>query len=86
LKGLNGDHAGDQKKLAELVKNLKEELALQTLGLLEMTASQCLSLLMNEHRKKVVLAGGMKAWDEFSDGEKAMHNDEMIKDLTHART
>jgi hypothetical protein len=85
LKGLNGDHAGDQKKLAELVKNLKEELALQTLGsekLVEMTASERLSLLMNEHRKKVTLAGGKKSWDAFSEEDKAMYNNEMIKDLT----
>ena len=85
LKGLNGDHAGDQKKLAQLLKDLKEELALQTLGsekLVEMTASQRLSLLMNEHKKKVALAGGEKAWDAFSDEEKAVYNNEMLKDLT----
>jgi hypothetical protein len=37
---------------------------------------------MNEHKKKVALAGGEKAWDAFLDEEKAVYNNKMIKDLT----
>lgn len=70
LKGTNGDHANDQKKLHELLKDLKEELSLQTLGgerLVEMPATELHQLLVAE---KVDNVGGSEAWNALSEEEK----------------
>ena len=86
LKGTNSDHANDQKKLHELLKDLKEELSLQTLGgerLVEMPATELHLLLVAENMKKVDNAGGSDAWNALSEEEKRELNDDMMSDLTH---
>ena len=77
LHGMNGDHAKDQKKLAKLLKEIKEYFIHETLGeekLLEMNISDVNNFLIKADNQKIAEAGGLDKWNALSDAEKLEAN------------
>jgi hypothetical protein len=59
---MNGDHAKDQKKLAKLLKKIKEYFIHETLGeekLLEINISDVNNLLIKASNQKIAEADGL---------------------------
>lgn len=72
-KGMNGDHASDQKKTFTLVGAWKHKLTIQDLGKQQMAkklVSEVGELAAKAHMKKIEDAGGFEAWNVLSDDEK----------------
>jgi hypothetical protein len=63
LQGMNSDHAKYQKKLAMLLKEIKQKLLHESLGeerLIEMSIPEMTNILTHAHNKMIVEAGGQK--------------------------
>jgi len=77
LHDMNGDHAKDQKKLAKLLKEIKDYFMHETLGeekLLEMSMSEVNDLLIKADNQKIAEAGGLDGWHALSDAEQLEAN------------
>jgi hypothetical protein len=78
---MNGDHAKDQKKLAELLKEIKHAFLHESLGedsLLEMSIQQIQVLLTRANDEKILNAGGLLKWNALSEAEKLQADQETI--------
>jgi hypothetical protein len=81
LQGMNSDHAKDQKKLAALLKEIKQTLTHESLGegrLLEMSILEMQHLLTKATNEKITNAGGPLKWDALSDAEKLKADIDMM--------
>ena len=81
---MHGDHAKDQKKLAELLKEIKQYFHETLLGeevMLEMEFLQLIQLLNNENEKKIKKYGGINQWNTLSDKEKLDADAEVMSNL-----
>src|SRR4051812_35933919 len=81
---MNGDHAKDQKKLAELLKEMKQSLFQESLGeekLLEMTILEIQHLLTEANNQKIAKFGGLLKWNSLSDVEKLKADAEMMSSV-----
>lgn len=73
IKGMNGDHASDQKKTFNLIGAWKHTLTVQDLGEQRMATksqSELEELTAKDHAKKIEDIGGVEAWNSLSDDEK----------------
>jgi hypothetical protein len=73
LKGMSGDHAKDQKKLAGLLEETKHFFLQQSLGkekLLGMNTSQFVDLLMKVNEKLIAKFGGQQQWNSLSEAQR----------------
>jgi hypothetical protein len=73
LRGMNSDHANDQKKLAALLKRMKQDMMQKSLGedvLLHMNMPDLLVLLSDAKNQKIEAVGGLTKWNALSDEEK----------------
>jgi hypothetical protein len=84
LQGMNGDHANDQKKLAELLEEIKQFFFHQTLGeekLFRMEINQLIQLLTKVKENKIEKIGGTAKWNALSEKEKLDADAECISHL-----
>ncbi|KAJ7694769.1 hypothetical protein B0H17DRAFT_1008998 [Mycena rosella] len=73
LKGMNGDHASDQKKTVRLMLEWKELVTRMMLGRDEihaMEASEVLVIIADIHKQNITEAGAEDVWDSLSDAER----------------
>lgn len=81
LQGMNSDHAKDQKKLAALLKEIKQTFMHESLGeerLVEMSLPEMQNLLTTANSEKIANAGGPLKWNALSDAEKLKADAEMM--------
>jgi len=81
LHGTVGDHAKDQIKLAELLKEMKQEFTERSLGeerLIEMSIPDMLKLLSQANIQKIADAGGQLKWAALSEAERLQADAEMM--------
>lgn len=84
MKGMNSDHAEDQKKAFELLRGLKLDMAYETLGaeiLLEMELDDLNKTLDDERNEMIHDIGGLEKWHALSPDERKEHCGEMFKKL-----
>ncbi|KAH9946519.1 hypothetical protein B0H21DRAFT_693524, partial [Amylocystis lapponica] len=84
LRGMNGDHAEDQKKTFQLMKGWKEETTQLTLGsreLLLKPSAELFAVLAEATIAKVAAAGGPEAWELLSAEEQKDHDVNMLREL-----
>jgi hypothetical protein len=85
LRGMNSDHAEDQKKVFALLKQLKEELAYETLGaekLADMEPGNLFLLLEEVIDGNIDDAGGPEEWKKLSESERSERFSSSIKEFT----
>ena len=85
LRGMNSDHAEDQKKVFALLKQLKEELAYETLGaekLADMEPGNLFLLLEEVIDGNIDDAGGPEEWKKLSESERSERFNSSIKEFT----
>ncbi len=73
LRGMNGDHANDVKRLAQILLETKHELFAKDLGeerLLDMSESELLECFNELEQKKFARAGSQEKWESLSEEEK----------------
>jgi hypothetical protein len=73
LRGMNSDHAKDQKKLGNLLKEIKDKFFVESLGeerLLEMNMLEIRNLLIKTHAQMVTAAGGQNKWNTLPESER----------------
>ncbi|KAF8223650.1 hypothetical protein L208DRAFT_1516295 [Tricholoma matsutake] len=73
LRGMNSDHAKDQKKVFALLKELKDQFMYETLGaevLVEMEPGDLFRLLAEVQEKEIAEAGGVAQWNALSKEEQ----------------
>lgn len=78
LKGLLTDHANDQKRLLELIREWKEFCDRTHRGdsILSSSETDVISVLLEANQFKIDEAGGKEAWEALSDDAKAKLNTE----------
>ena len=84
LKGMNGDHAADQKKDYTLVWAWKEDVKYHTLGsekLLLMSGKELVEHMLRVKLEKLQTIGGISAWEAMSVEEQHTHDEAMMKAL-----
>lgn len=82
LKGMNGDHANDQKKTVRLVREWKDSVYRMRLGydaILEMTFAKISEILSEDEAKTVEAMGGQSVWEKMSSDEKRATNGDMME-------
>ena len=81
LHGASGDHSKDQIKLAELLREMKQEFTEKSLGeerLLEMSIPEMLELLSKANSQKIAAVGGQLKWARLSEAERLKADAEMM--------
>ncbi|KAF8066031.1 hypothetical protein FPV67DRAFT_1417864 [Lyophyllum atratum] len=84
LKGMNTDHAEDQKKLARLLKAMKEAYERERRGekiVESMRIEEMLPILLQASKNAVTAAGGSDAWNGLSEQEQDALNLKAYRDL-----
>lgn len=84
LIGTSGDHAADQKKSHEILREWKIEVVFQRLGeeaLFNMGVTRVVSLLMPMKAKQVEELGGYDAWMSLSDEEKQKADAKIVREV-----
>lgn len=84
LKGMNGDHASNEKSTAKAMQSWKRDQILDEMGedrMLEMEADELLSLLGQWKENRIADAGGQAVWDALSPAEQAERDGALMKDL-----
>ncbi|THU93137.1 hypothetical protein K435DRAFT_670785, partial [Dendrothele bispora CBS 962.96] len=84
IKGMNGDHANNEKAVADAIAAWKHEMAVEELGaekLLEMEVMYLFGVLQDTNEKKIQEAGGLEAWNRLSAFEKAESDMRVMKEL-----
>ena len=84
LKGMNGDHAADQKKDYILVRAWKEDVKYHTLGsekLLSMSGKELMECMLRAKTEKIKTIGGISAWEAMGVEEQHTHDATMMKAL-----
>jgi hypothetical protein len=84
LRGMNSDHAKDQKKVFALLKELKDQFMYETLGaeaLVEMEPGDLFRLLAEVHEKEIAEAGGAEKWSQLSREAQEEINVNAMKDM-----
>ncbi|THU77493.1 hypothetical protein K435DRAFT_738419, partial [Dendrothele bispora CBS 962.96] len=84
IKGMNGDHANNEKATATCIQQWKHEMAVEELGeekLLEMETMYLFGVLRDTNEKKIVKAGGPEAWNLLSRAEQALFDAEVMREL-----
>jgi hypothetical protein len=80
LQGMNGGHAKDQKKLAELLK-INQALMQKSLGedrLLELSIPEIVAFLTKANNQKIEKVGGPLKWSALSSAEKLVADAETM--------
>ncbi|KAK0450439.1 uncharacterized protein EV420DRAFT_1482931 [Desarmillaria tabescens] len=73
LKGMNGDHANDQKKTVQLIQAWKHDVSWIDLGwehLLSQNLNDVLCILMDVKTEYIAAAGSAQMWDTLNDIER----------------
>lgn len=84
LKGMNGDHAADQKKTFALMGAWKYWMTLLDLGSAKLRSTpvpEIVDLVNSAHATKITNAGGMEAWLQLSETDQEAQNILMMEDL-----
>ncbi|KAJ3818289.1 hypothetical protein F5880DRAFT_1491626 [Lentinula raphanica] len=84
--GMHTDHAADQKKLFELLRDFKQRLERERRGeriLLQMESTDLVPLLFRISQEAVDRAGGIPAWERLSETEqKSLHQEMYLQAVT----
>ena len=81
LQGMNSDHAKDQKKLAELLKEIKQALLHESLGgekLIQMSFPEIQAILSEANAQKIAKSGSVHKWNAMTDAEKLREDSQMV--------
>lgn len=84
LKGMNGDHAADQKKTFGLMGAWKHRMTLLDLGSSKLCSApvpEIVELVNSAHTAKISSAGGAEAWSQLSEADQEAQNILMMEDL-----
>ncbi|THU76746.1 hypothetical protein K435DRAFT_596010, partial [Dendrothele bispora CBS 962.96] len=84
IKGMNGDHANNEKVTANHIQKWKHEMAIEELGeekMLEMDIMHLFGVLRDTHDRKIAKAGGPEAWNNLSRVEQAALDAAVMKEL-----
>lgn len=85
LRGMNGDHAADQKKTFTLMGKWKHSMTILDLGSKKMAASadvNNISQLVSEaHTKKIEAIGGLEVWNSLSEHQKQNEEVSMMEGI-----
>ncbi|KAF7972903.1 hypothetical protein HWV62_16626 [Athelia sp. TMB] len=84
LKGMNGDHAADQKKTFSLMGAWKRRMTLLDLGSSKLQSApvpEIVELVNLAHAAKIADAGGAEAWEQLSEADQEAQNISMMEDL-----
>jgi hypothetical protein len=84
LKGMNSDHAEDQKKVVRIFKKIKEEIVWETLGggrMVELPSEELDKILESHHKELVKECGGIEAWNAIPKEEQAEKCNVMMRDI-----
>jgi len=85
LKGMNSDHAEDQKKAFRLFEKLKRDVAMEALGAKEMTEMQTNefnNILSKQRADLINNCGGEAAWDALTEGEQTEKLTELLQEIS----
>ncbi|KAF8574953.1 hypothetical protein K439DRAFT_1623944 [Ramaria rubella] len=84
LKGVNTDHAADQKQLAQLLREWKTQCEREIRGeqsLLALAPESLLPLLFEATERAITAAGGPQGWDALPQMEKEEQNAQTYQDI-----
>ncbi|TFK74719.1 hypothetical protein BDN72DRAFT_874903 [Pluteus cervinus] len=87
LKGMNGDHANNEKLTASMFQQLKTDETIQELGekaLSKKPPVELLLYLMQWTQKKLNDVGGLEAWEALSSEEQLRRDEQLIRDIREA--
>jgi hypothetical protein len=85
LKGMNSDHAEDQKTAFRLLAQLKRDVAIEALGAKRITEIHTneFNQLLNKKRTDLINdCGGEASWDAFTDEEQTAKLTELLQDVS----
>lgn len=86
LQGMNSDHANDQKKLALLLKEIKNDFFLKSLGeeeLISMEIPNMINFLSIANAQKIADVGGHVKWNMLSEAEKLKADAKMVAAIVY---
>ncbi|THU79181.1 hypothetical protein K435DRAFT_810923 [Dendrothele bispora CBS 962.96] len=84
IKGMNGDHANNEKAVADAIAEWKHEMGVEEMGaekLLEMEVTYLFGVLWDTNERSIEEAGGLDAWKRLSASEKAELDVKVMKEL-----
>lgn len=84
LIGTSGDHAADQKKSHNILKEWKLEVVLQRLGeeaIFNMGVTRVVAFLLPLKTKQVESLGGYDVWNQLTDDEKARADGVIVREV-----
>ncbi|KAJ7213194.1 hypothetical protein GGX14DRAFT_519404 [Mycena pura] len=87
LKGMNGDHASNEKSTAKRMQDLKHEASIEELGeqvLAGKTFMELVDYLSAWNLKKIAEAGGMDGWNALSPAEQSDRDAKLMKEVVVA--
>lgn len=84
LKGMNSDHAEDQKKAFQLFEKLKRDVAIEALGaakITEMHTNEFNQLLNKKRADLINECGGEESWDALTNEQQTEKLAELLQDV-----
>ncbi|KAF8221424.1 hypothetical protein L208DRAFT_1371956 [Tricholoma matsutake] len=84
LRGMNGDHASNEKRTATLMKEWKTEQTFIRLGskqLARKTPADLIIFLAGWNQKKIEAVGGIDAWNALTPMEQTLRDVALVKEL-----